>query len=215
MKHFLLFFALFIVFSVSCKKDKEEPAPTNNTPVEDLSWTQKERDTIMAGDTSAMLRVYLTTSLQDSLVLRASSKNVKVDSNDVVLMTLINRMYKAMIAEGGVGIAAPQVGINRNIIWVKRQDKPGRPNEVYLNPKIVMTSVLKTNFLSDGCLSVPIPASGKTERWRAVGIEYDLLDGTHVSEVVDGYTSSQFTAICFQHEIDHLNGILYIDRIVP
>jgi len=208
----ILILPLFVV--LSCKKEKET---TYNPPanVVDLSWSQSERDSIMAGDTSLALRIYLTTSYADSLVLRKQSKNVVPDSNDVVLQTLINRMYDAMISTGGVGIAAPQVGINRNIAWVKRQDKPGRPNECYINLKISMTSIIEINFLNDGCLSVPVPASGKTKRFRAVGIEYDLLDGTHVSEVVDGYTSTQFTAVCFQHEIDHLNGILYIDRIVP
>ena len=214
MKNLFLFLGLALLLIASCKKEEEQPVITPTNTI-DLSWTQSERDTIMAGDTSLGLRIYLTTNYADSLVLRKQSINVVPDSNDVVLMTLINRMYDAMIAGGGVGIAAPQVGINRNISWVKRQDKPGRPNECYINLKISMTSILEINFLNDGCLSVPVPASGKTKRFRAVGIEYDLLDGTHVSEVVDGYTSTQFTAVCFQHEIDHLNGILYIDRIVP
>lgn len=209
MKKLLLLLLVPSFLLLSCKKDKE-----NTYPVSDLSWTQQERDTILSGDTTLALRIYLTTNLLDSMVLRSMCFNVIPDTNDVVLMTLIRRMQKAMIAAGGVGIAAPQVGIRRNIVWVKRQDKPGRPNEVYLNPKIVMTSVLKINFNGDGCLSVP-GISGKTDRFRVVGIEYDKIDGTHVSEVVDGYTSTQFTAICFQHEIDHLNGILFVDRIVP
>ena len=208
-----LFLALFFIGLNACKKDKETPVDDTNTPVPSLAWTQAEMDTIQYGDTSLAMRVYLTTNLADSLLLRKTSRNVVPDSNDVVLTTLIKRMYKAMIDEGGVGIAAPQVGINRNICWVRRQDKVGKPYEVYLNPKIVMTSELTINFNGDGCLSIP-GITGKTLRWRAVGIEYDLLDGTHHSEVVDGYTSMQFTAVCFQHEIDHLNGILFVDRIV-
>ncbi len=208
MKKLLLLLLVPSFLLLSCKKDKE-----NTNPVSDLSWSQQERDTILSGDTTLALRIYLTTNLLDSMVLRSMCFNVFPDTNDVVLMTLISRMQKAMIAVGGVGIAAPQVGIRRNICWVKRQDKPGRPNEVYLNPKITMTSVLKIGFIGDGCLSVP-GISGKTDRFRAVGIEYDKIDGTHVSEVVDGYTSSQFTAICFQHEIDHLSGILFVDRII-
>jgi peptide deformylase len=61
-------------------------------------------------------------------------------------------------------------------------------------------------------LSVP-GVNGRTQRWAAVGIEYDLLDGTHHTEVVQGTSSTNFTAVIFQHEIDHLNGILFIDRI--
>lgn len=204
--------AIFFTTQTSCKKEKET-TEDEITPVPSLAWTQMEKDSIQFGDTTQMMRVYLTTSLQDSMVLRKKSMNVIPDTNDVVLMTLVRRMKKAMLAESGVGIAAPQVGINRNIIWVKRQDKAGKPNEVYLNAKIIMTSELTINFNGDGCLSVP-NLSGKTLRWRAVGVEYDLLDGTHHQEVVDGYTAQQFTAVCFQHEIDHLNGILFVDRIV-
>ena len=214
MKRLLFPVFVVVVMVFACKKDKETPAPQDNTPVVDLSWKQAEMDSIMAGDTATAMRIFKTTWQPDSLILRKQSIDVKPDTNDIVLMTLIRRMNKAMVSAGGVGIAAPQVGINRNIVWVKRQDKIGRPNEVYLNLKIVMTSSIIVNFSGDGCLSIP-GISGKTERWRAVGIEYDKIDGTHVSEVVDGYTSSQFTAICFQHEYDHLRGILFIDRIVP
>jgi peptide deformylase len=214
MKRYLVIVSVIVVIVFACKKEKESPDPQNITPTVDLSWTQSERDSILFGDTATAMRIFKTTWLPDSLVLRKQSIDVVPDTNDVVLMTLVRRMLKAMIASGGVGIAAPQVGINRNIFWVKRQDKIGRPNEVYLNLKIVMTSSIIVNFNGDGCLSIP-GISGKTQRWRAVGIEYDKLDGSHVSEVVDGYTSTQFTAICFQHEYDHLKGILFVDRIVP
>ncbi|MCX7862371.1 MAG: peptide deformylase [Bacteroidales bacterium] len=183
--------------------------PTTQDP---LAFTGQEIDSIMAKPDSIAMRILLTTNYQDSLILRKQSINVRPDSNDIVLKTLIKRMKKALDATSGVGIAAPQVGINRNVIWVKRLDRPGQPFEVYLNPKIVMTSQNTILFNGDGCLSIP-GITGRTRRFSAIGIEYDLLDGTHKTEVVQGTTMSNFTSVIFQHEIDHLNGILFIDRI--
>jgi peptide deformylase len=177
-----------------------------------LAFTGQEIDSIMA-DTVAM-RIYLTSNFQDSLVLRKTSIDVRPDASNPVLVRVINRMRKTLAASsGGVGIAAPQIGINRNIILVKRQDKIGTPVEAYLNPKIVMTSDSIINFAGDGCLSIP-GVSKTTRRYTAVGIEYDLLNGTHKSEVIFGYSGTKFTAVIFQHEIDHLNGILFIDRAI-
>jgi peptide deformylase len=177
-----------------------------------LAFTGQEIDSIMA-DTVAM-RIYLTTNYQDSLVLRKTSIDVRPDASNPVLIRAISRLRKSLAASpGGVGIAAPQIGINRNIILVKRQDKIGTPIEVYLNPKIVMTSDSIINFAGDGCLSMP-GIYKTTRRYTAVGLEYDLLDGTHKYEVVFGYAGTKFTAVIFQHEIDHLNGILFIDRAI-
>ncbi len=177
-----------------------------------LAFTGIEIDSIMFAPDSLPMRIYLVTNLSDSLVLRKSSIDVRPDSTNTVLVSLINRMKKTLAAtSGGVGIAAPQVGINRNIILVKRLDKVGKPVEVYLNPHIVITSDKIINFAGDGCLSIP-GVYKTTVRYAAVGIEYDMLNGTHKTEVVEGYSGSNFTAIIFQHEIDHLNGILFIDR---
>ncbi|MCX7953929.1 MAG: peptide deformylase [Bacteroidales bacterium] len=176
-------------------------------------FTQSEIDLIMSGGENEKMRILLITNYNDSLILRKQSIDVYPDTNDTVLIRLIKRMKKTLDLSQGVGIAAPQVGINRNIIWVKRMDKPGQPFEVYLNPKIVLTTQNTIQFNGDGCLSIP-NQSGKTIRWPSIGIEYDLLDGKHYSEVVYGYQAYQFTAVIFQHEIDHLNGILFIDRLV-
>ena len=176
-----------------------------------LSYTGQEIDSIMAAPDSIPMRIILTTNYSDSVILRKTSIDVRPDSNDVVLVTLIKRLRKSLATTTGVGIAAPQVGINRNIIWVKRYDKIGKPIEVYLNPKITNASNKTVNFAGDGCLSVP-NLNGTTVRHAAINIEYDLLDGTHHSEVVEGYISSNFTAVIFQHEIDHLFGILFFDR---
>ncbi len=107
----------------------------------------------------------------------------------------------------GVGIAAPQVGILKNIIWVQRFDKPGYPFEVYLNPTILHYSAEKQVEL-EGCLSIPNRRDTLNSRAQNIDIEYDQMDGSHHKETVEG-----FTAVIFQHEIDHLQGILYTDHL--
>ena len=113
-------------------------------------------------------------------------------------------------SQDGVGIAGPQVGLNRRVVAVQRFDKPGEPFEVYPNISIVWAS----DSLAagpEGCLSVP-DRRGEVLRSQEIVIEYASTgheDGLNmVRDTVKG-----FTAVIFQHEIDHLEGILYIDRL--
>lgn len=107
----------------------------------------------------------------------------------------------------GVGIAAPQVGILKNIIWVQRFDKENLPFEVYLNPVIKNYSERKQTF-REGCLSIPDRTDILDSRAFSILIEYDTMEAEHKIETVEGFTS-----VIFQHEIDHLNGILYLDHL--
>ena len=119
-----------------------------------------------------------------------------------------------MNAQGGVGIAAPQVGIHRNVFWFKRFDiLPAKPFQVAINPKINFYSQRKVNFIGDGCLSVP-GISGKTERFSSIYVEYYLENGGQEKNILEGTSSVNFTSVCFQHEFDHLQGILFVDRLV-
>jgi len=107
----------------------------------------------------------------------------------------------------GVGIAAPQVGILKQIIWVQRFDKEGFPFEVYLNPKIINYSAEKQDC-KEGCLSIPDRSDTTKTRSESITITYDRPDQSQAEEVIEG-----FTAVIFQHEIDHLHGILYLDHL--
>ena len=111
--------------------------------------------------------------------------------------------------QDGVGIAGPQVGLSRNIIAVQRLDKEGEPFEVY--PNIRITAFRGEQVLgSEGCLSVP-NCRGKVLRWRDIDISYTSPEtGKEVTENIKG-----FTAVIFQHETDHLQGVLYIDKLEP
>ena len=105
----------------------------------------------------------------------------------------------------GVGIAAPQVGILRRMIAVQRFDKPGEPFEFYLNPEIVESSA-ETAPGREGCLSIP-GLAGTVVRAQRIVLRYRDERFAEKTETIDG-----FTAVIFQHETDHLDGILYTDR---
>ncbi len=151
----------------------------------------------------------------DSIVLRNQSLNVNLEEDNLQL--LVDRMKTTVLGEG-VGIAAPQIGINRNVIWVQRYDKGSmvvKPWEVYFNP--VITAYSDTiAYRNDGCLSVPgdcvsqYDIIGKSYRSIWVDVQYYDIDGNFVKERI----TQQYTAHIFQHEIDHLNGIMYFDRQV-
>lgn len=182
----------------------------DNSKNQDYSgFAPNEVELIMAADSSLPMRVFKTDNQSDSLVLRSLSKDVLKDTSDIHLNRLIKRMYITVndTASLGVGIAAPQVGVLKRVIWVQRFDKPGEPFEVYLNPRIVQYSQLKQER-REGCLSVPDLRGDPKIRAYAILIEYNRPDMSFHREMVEGFTS-----IIFQHEIDHLNGILFTDYL--
>jgi len=181
---------------------KERPKP--KVPPKPL--TDTEQDLIRSGDTAQRLRVIQDTVPDELRVLKKTSEDV--DPKDEWLPLLAKRMYLAVTdtSHPGVGIAAPQIGINRNVIWVQRFDKAGEPLELYLNPKITWRSKLLRKGL-EGCLSIA-DTMGQVLRNYAVHLSYQDAQGNHREELVEG-----FTAVIFQHEIDHLLGILFTDRL--
>lgn len=169
-------------------------------------FTDAERALITSGSKGQVMRVLQVTDAADLKVLKAVSADVDLKDKDLQL--LIDRMYTTVrdSANAGVGIAAPQVGINKNIIWVQRFDKPGEPFEAYLNPKIKWKSNLMRKG-GEGCLSIP-DQRGDVMRHYTIEIVYFDRYGERHEEKVEG-----FTAVIFQHEIDHLMGILFTDRL--
>ena len=153
--------------------------------------------------------MYVTVMPQDKAILRKPSKDVPQSALDSPeLKTLLAKMLKTVQdpSQDGVGIAAPQVGINRRIVLVQRFDKADEPFECYVNVRVdSLYGDLKSG--PEGCLSVP-PFRGIVPRYTKADISYaSLPDGRRLHETVEGYT-----AIIFQHECDHLDGILYTDR---
>lgn len=170
--------------------------------------TAEETDLIMSSD--GPMRVLLVTSPEDSLVLRTPCVDVaEEDLQSEVYEHLACRMIATVTdsTQDGVGLAAPQVGLNRRVVAVMRFDKPGYPFEVYPNIYIEYYSE-ETQTGPEGCLSIPGPA-GEVERSQQIIIRYtDPATLSTVRDTVDGYT-----AVIFQHEVDHLEGILFTDRL--
>ena len=174
-----------------------------------LSFGQKfskdEISRITEGNFETALPIFQTSdSLQHHVLL---SKSIDAKPKDKYTKTLVNRMKLTLLAtDGGVGIAAPQVGINRNIIWVQRFDKAGKPLEYMINPKILWKSEIQ-NLGPEGDLSIEV-FRDYFYRSQVIQLEYFDLNGKKITEIVEG-----FTAIIAQHEIDHLSGILISDKI--
>lgn len=159
------------------------------------------------------MRVLFITNEQDSLILRKKSSDIKDIDNNKDLQLFIDRLKVTLSVENGVGIAAPQVGINKNIFLFMRIDKPGNPVQVAINPRIVAHSEETVCFENDGCLSVP-DMSGNSNRWTWVDVEYRDQNNNLIQERLDGYSRrSNYTGVIFQHEYDHLQGTLFIDKL--
>ncbi|GAA4237020.1 peptide deformylase [Postechiella marina] len=172
-------------------------------------FTSQESALIMNADSLKPMRIYKINNKKDSLLLRSKSNYINPDANNIELNHFIKRLY-ATVRDSmsmGVGIAAPQVGILKNIIWVQRFDKDLFPFEVYLNPKITSYSD-KKQTVKEGCLSIPNRSDTLNSRHFKITISYDTLTSRQKTETIEG-----FTAVIFQHEIDHLNGILYLDHL--
>lgn len=166
--------------------------------------TSDELSIINQGDIKTALPIYQTTDADQHKTLLTLSK--EIDPVDSHTATLVTRMKESLLStDGGVGIAAPQVGINRKVIWVERFDKEGNPLEYFINPVIVWRSELQ-NLGPEGDLSIP-EFRDQFYRSKVIQLEYVDLKGQKYSEIVEG-----FTAVIFQHEIDHLFGILISDK---
>lgn len=118
------------------------------------------------------------------------------------------RMTATMLAENGVGIAAPQVGRSIRLVILRFNTEARGAEEIFpaVNPVVTAWSD-DTVVGEEGCLSVP-NVYGPVERARKVTFEYLELDGTKRTRTVE-----DFDARIIQHEIDHLDGILFIDRV--
>ena len=134
-------------------------------------------------------------------------KSVPVKTFDNGLQELIEDMIETMYDEPGVGLAAVQIGSDQSVIVYDVAQTEGEPQaEAIINPQIVFRegSVLSEN---EGCLSVP---DFRSDVKRDARVRVEGLDRQGSPVVID---AEEFLSIVLQHEIDHLNGILFIDRI--
>lgn len=175
--------------------------------------TEQERNMILSGDENTPFRVLTVDDAADSLILRTECIDLDFKADSALIARLIARMDTTMKAENGVGLAAPQIGILRNIFLFVRIDKPGNPVEVAINPRIVNKPDETICFEGDGCLSIP-GQSGNSVRYAWIEVEYLNAKGEMVRERLEGFSrKTDFTGIIFQHEFDHLRGVLYTDKL--
>ena len=129
---------------------------------------------------------------------------------DDTIRRLADDMLETMYDAPGIGLAAPQVGVGKRLLvmdCVKGEDEAPRPL-VLINPQITWVSD-ELNTYEEGCLSIP-DQYAEVERPAVVDVTWTGLDGTSQSERFDG-----LWATCVQHEIDHLDGKLFIDYLKP
>ncbi len=138
---------------------------------------------------------------------RLKHKSSSVEHFNNELEKIVNDMFDTLYASGnGIGLAAPQVGIQKRIVVIDLKED-GKPNPITLiNPKVVKSSV--RNILNEeGCLSIP-GYYANVERPSEIDVEWNDLKGTKIKKKCSGLLS-----VCIQHEIDHLDGILFIDYL--
>ncbi|MGX7775781.1 peptide deformylase [Streptococcus pluranimalium] len=163
-----------------------------------------------------------------TLRLKAEETSLPLSDQDIILgekmMQFLKNSQDPVMAEklglrGGVGLAAPQLNISKRIIAVlvpNPEDEEGnQPEEAYslqemmYNPKIISHSVQQAALADgEGCLSVDRVVEGYVPRHSRITVEYFDKDGHKQKLKLKGYN-----AIVVQHEIDHLNGVLFYDRI--
>jgi peptide deformylase len=170
---------------------------------------QHEKELVLSGIAEQPMRLLSIENNDDSLFLRQEARKIKKSH---ISNPNINHLKMRMLStvtnpeNEGVGIAAPQIGVSLQMIYVQRFDKEGEPFEIYFNPKIE-TYGDSINSGLEGCLSVP-GYRGRVDRSQNIVISYIDSLGQKQQETVN-----DFTAVIFQHEIDHLKGMLYFDHI--
>ncbi len=150
-------------------------------------------------------------------VLRAVA--LPVDFTNQELKSLISGLVEVLQkTSNGAGLAAPQIGISKRFFALK--DSKTKQISVHINPEITNTfsaekrlfsfanskTGIKEPFL-EGCLSIP-DIYGQVARWPEIEVRYQLFNGEYRQEVLKDYK-----AIVYQHELDHLNGVLFIDHV--
>ena len=141
----------------------------------------------------------------NELLRQKANRLINITGEDI---KIANQMMDTMIKAPGVGLAANQVGILKQIITINFEDKENdkRSNYILFNPSIIEYSEEKV-IMEEGCLSLP-EQSADIERPKKIFLEYIDENEKNIKKEIDGYE-----ARILQHEIDHLSGILFVDYL--
>ncbi len=137
---------------------------------------------------------------------RLRNKAMPVEKIGSEIRRIAENMLDTMYAENGIGLAATQVNIQKRVVVIDLSEKKHDPL-VLINPEITKLEGCET--MREGCLSVP-DYYAVVERAEAIEFNYKTLENKLVTTTTDG-----LLAVCVQHEIDHLNGKLFIDYLSP
>jgi peptide deformylase len=137
---------------------------------------------------------------------RLRIKAKPVEEFDPALLTLISDLKETMYAENGIGLAATQVNVHKQLLVLDVSEQRNR-FRVYINPRLLHLE--GSESCEEGCLSVP-GVYADVSRARIVRVKAQNPDGTYFEETLDGLHS-----VCLQHEMDHLKGILFVDYLSP
>lgn len=142
-------------------------------------------------------------------VLRHAAEKV---ANVSDIRQLIEDMHTTLASTSGVGLAAPQIGVSKQVIIVASRPTPRYPKAPVMEPTVMINPLFK--HLSEdqdkdweGCLSIP-SIRALVPRYRHIAIEYTNEQGEQIEQALDG-----FIARVFQHEYDHLIGKVFLDRV--
>lgn len=149
-------------------------------------------------------------------ILKKKSKKISASSHpQSILLPIIEQMFNIMVKEEGIGLAANQIGLDiaLAIVYIQETESPTfkdflQNGYILINPEITSYSK-ETGSYKEGCLSLPTILAEVT-RPKDITLTYqDLTYNTHT------LNATSLLSTCIQHEVDHLNGILFIDRLTP
>ena len=144
-------------------------------------------------------------------ILRTVSEEIEEINQDLILFC--HKLIVLMYQNKGVGLAAPQVGENIRVIATSQRDRKKTKDKflgetIMINPKIIEKSK-ETILREEACISLP-NCTGMVRRHQSITVEFLDLKGKKQSKKY-----KEFNAVIIQHEVDHLDGILFMDKIVP
>ena len=138
---------------------------------------------------------------------RLKAMSEPVETVDAEIRTLVADMIETMYDADGIGLAAIQVGVAKRVLVMDIDQRDGEKNpRVFINPVITWASD-EVETMEEGCLSVP-EIWDEVERPKAIKAEY--LDGEGNKQTLE---ADGLLAVCLQHEMDHLNGVLFLDHL--
>ena len=142
----------------------------------------------------------------DPILKKVASEVTEFDSGE--LGELTQNMTRVMCAKGAIGLAAPQIGISKRIFVMLKPGNPGVVPVVFINPKIIgATGGIQTSI--EGCLSFPNVTVSVSRAKNIIVSYFDIFGKGSLTDL------QNLSSICFQHELDHLDGKTFLDYVSP